>query len=171
MPRFPQPRRKPKARSIFEQARRFYGRAFEVASPRDLSDAMADWADLGAPERTFTLSHLLYLNLMAQAGVQALLHQLLLTVEDVADDLDEDDGNREEDDLEDEPAGEPEDDFEDGTDQDEPVEPESEEAPPPGVTIPGPAPSVVTPPASEEDDLEGDEWDGAPAESDIEGGP
>ena len=170
MPRFPKARRKNRPLSIFEQARRFYGQAFDANNPRDLADSMADWGELGAAERTFTLSHLLYLNLMSQAGVQALLHQLLVTVEDVADDLDEGEGEQEDDDLEDEPDSQPETEQEDLDEEDE--QPESSDVPPAGVTIPGPGPSVITPPADGEDDedIEGDEWTPEPGEPDPESG-
>jgi hypothetical protein len=152
MPRFPKARRKNKPLSIFEQARRFYGQAFDASTPRDLADSMADWGELGAAERTFTLSHLLYLNLMSQAGVQALLHQLLVTVEDVADDLDEGAGEHEDDDLEDEHEPEPEPEPEAEDLDGEAGQPESVDAPPSGVTIPGSSPSVITPPADVDDD-------------------
>ena len=172
MPRFPKARRKNRPLSIFEQARRFYGQAFDANNPRDLADSMADWGELGAAERTFTLSHLLYLNLMSQAGVQALLHQLLVTVEDVADDLDEGEGELE-DDLEDEPDSEPEGEPEDEDLEEEAEQPESADAPPSGVTIPGPDSSVITPPADEDDDddLEGEGWEPEPGEHDPESGP
>jgi len=171
MPRFPKARRKNKPLSIFEQARRFYGQAFDASTPRDLADSMADWGELGAAERTFTLSHLLYLNLMSQAGVQALLHQLLVTVEDVADDLDDGEGEHEDDDLEDEPEPEPDPEPEDLEDED--GQPEPADAPPSGVTIPGPGPSIITPPTDEDDveDLEDEEWEPEPGEPDSESGP
>ena len=172
MSRFPKPGRKPKNKlSIFQQARRFYGEAFEASTNRDLADAMADWSDLGAPERTFTLSHLLYLNLMAQAGVQTLLHELLVTAEDVADDLggegdggdddddeDDDDQDEEVEDLEDD--SEPEEEPELDDDEVEDSSPELTDGPPPGVTIPGPGPVVITPPVGEDDQVdEGDDDD------------
>ena len=171
MPRFPKARRKNRPLSIFEQARRFYGQAFDANNPRDLADSMADWGELGAAERTFTLSHLLYLNLMSQAGVQALLHQLLVTVEDVADDLDEGEGEHE-DDLEDEPDSEPEGEPVD-EDEEEVEQTESADAPPAGVTIPGPGSSVITPPADEDDDddLEGEGWEPETGEPAPESGP
>jgi len=163
MSRFPKAGRKPKNKplSIFQQARRFYGDAFEAESRRDLADAMAEWSDLGAPERTFTLSHLLYLNLMALAGVQTLLHELLETVEDVADDFAIDDGDEDDDEDDLEQDDEPED-LDDAESVDEPAAdegelldaPEDTDAPPAGVVVPGPA--VITPAVNdaELDDLE-----------------
>ncbi len=186
MSRFPKSGRKPKNKqlSIFQQARRFYGEAFDVSSSRDLADAMADWSDLGAPERTFPLSHLLYLNLMALAGVQTLLHELLVTVEDVADDLiDEDgeDGDDEDEDQDDDQDSEPEDLEDDDESDSEPPQDEGEllDAPPPstdelppGVTIPGPGPVVITPAVDEHeqdgDDNEGDHRDDVPEQDELD---
>ena len=155
MPRFPKARRKNKSVSVFEQAHRFYGQAFEVTSTRELADSMAEWGDLAPPERTFTLTHLLYLNLMAQAGTHLLLRKVWDAVEELADE------------MEDLPGRGGEGDDEDEEDESDPVEVVDErevddleaddgepaEVPvsPPEVTIP----AAVTPQVDEDD--EGDE--------------
>ena len=179
MPRFPKARRKNKTVSVFEQAHRFYGQAFEVTSTRELADSMAEWGDLAPPERTFTLTHLLYLNLMAQAGTHLLLRKVWETVEDLADEMEdqadrgeddgEDDGEEEEgdddgdsdgdgqevDDLEedDEPGEDNDDDAEAVLKPASPLEHAAPSARPPGVTIP----VAVTP--AVEDDEEDDDLD------------
>ena len=170
MPRFPKARRKNKSISVFEQAHRFYGQPFEVTSSRDLADSMAEWADLAPPERTFTLTHLLYLNLMAQAGTHLLLRKVWDAVEDLADELEDqaehDDRDRdredaESDDEDEEPdydgdADEPEEEdleADDGEPAEAVLEPASPlqhapSSPPPGVTIP----AAVTPPVLDDED-------------------
>ncbi len=157
MPRFPKARRKNKSISVFEQAHRFYGQPFEVTSSRDLADSMAEWADLAPPERTFTLTHLLYLNLMAQAGTHLLLRKVWDAVENLADELEDQDDRDHDRDREDDEDEEPDD---DGGDADEPEDDleaddgEPAEIPdaPPGVTIP----AAVTPPVV---DIGGDDLD------------
>ena len=141
MPRFPKARRKNKTISVFEQAHRFYGQAFEVTSTRELADSMAEWADLAPAERTFTLTHLLYLNMMAQAGTHLLLRKVWDAVEDLADEL------------------------EDQADDDR--EPGDDTAVPPGVTIP----AAVTPPVDDDeyDDEIDDQGDG-PDPDDLDEG-
>ena len=155
MPRFPKARRKNKTVSVFEQAHRFYGEAFEVTSSRELAVSMADWAELAPAERTFTLTHLLYLNLMAQAGTHLLLRKVWEAVEDLADE------------MEDQAGGE----GEDGEDDDQEVDdleaddgaPAEAPGGPPGVTIP----AVVTPPADEDED---EDQDDEPEHDDLDEG-
>ena len=173
MPRFPKARRKNKSVSVFEQAHRFYGQAFEVTSTRELADSMAEWGDLAPPERTFTLTHLLYLNLMAQAGTHLLLRKVWETVEDLADEMEDQAGDRgdgdddqDADDLEDE---DPAEDGEDGDDEAviKPASPLQHAAPsarPPGVTIP----AMVTPPV--DDDDPDDDQDDDPEPDDLDEG-
>ncbi|MBC8424824.1 hypothetical protein H8E07_11940 [bacterium] len=173
MPRFPKARRKNKTVSVFEQAHRFYGQAFEVTSTRELADSMAEWGDLAPPERTFTLTHLLYLNLMAQAGTHLLLRKVWETVEDLADEMEdqadrggdddgEDDGEEEgDDDGDSDGDGQEVNDLEEDEDDDaeavlkpaSPLEHAAPSARPPGVTIP----VAVTPPV--DDDEEDDDLD------------
>ena len=179
MPRFPKARRKSKSVTVFEQAHHFYGQAFEVTSTRGLADSMAEWADLAPAERTFTMSHLLYLNLMAQAGTHLLLRKVWESIEDLVDELedqadDRGDGDDEPDadDLEDDD----DDDQGDDGDDDEPEEPDLDDdgrdpaddtAVPPGVTIP----AVVTPPVDDDeyDDEIDDQGDG-PDPDDLDEG-
>ena len=163
MPRFPKARRKNNSISVFEQAHRFYGQPFEVTSSRELADSMAEWADLAPAERTFTLTHLLYLNLMAQAGTHLLLRKVWDAVEDLADELEDQADDDRDDDRDDDGH---DDDGEPDDDGDEPQEDDLEEddgapaeAPgaPPGVTIP----AAVTPPVDDGgDDLHDEEDDG-----------
>ena len=62
-----------KTASFLDTARTFYGEAFDVHKKRDLAQSMADWSDLADDEQRFTIAHLLYLNLEAEAGSQRLL--------------------------------------------------------------------------------------------------
>ena len=62
-----------KTPSFLDTARAFYGEAFDVHKKRDLAQSMADWSDLADDEQRFTVAHLLYLNLEAEAGHQRLL--------------------------------------------------------------------------------------------------
>ena len=175
MPRFPKARRKNKSVSVFEQAHRFYGQAFEVTSTRELADSMAEWGDLAPPERTFTLTHLLYLNLMAQAGTHLLLRKVWQVLDELVDEMEDQDHRREDDDAED--AEDDEDgpgEHDPGGGDDEPQEEDLEaddqvpaEAPalPPGVTIP----AAVTPPVDEADDG-GEEQDDWNEPDDLDGG-
>ena len=168
MPRFPKARRKNKSISVFEQAHRFYGQPFEVTSSRDLADSMAEWADLAPPERTFTLTHLLYLNLMAQAGTHLLLRKVWESIEDLVDELEDqaDDRDRDREDDEDQ---EPDDDGDEPEEEDleaddsEPVEVLDA---PPGVTIP----VGVTPPVEDDEDDLDDEQDDGPEPDDLDEG-
>ena len=169
MARFPKARRKNKTVSVFEQAHRFYGQAFEVTSTRELADSMAEWGDLAPPERTFTLTHLLYLNLMAQAGTHLLLRKVWETVEDLADEMEDQGGRGGDDDYEDE-EGEGDDDDGDGDGQEvddlEEDDGTPAEAPtvPPGVTIP----VAVTPQVEDDDD--DDDQDDDPEPDDLDEG-
>jgi len=147
--RFTQAGRKPK--SIFQVARHFYGEAFDVENHRDLADAMAEWSDMSAAERTFTLAHLSYLNLLALAGIQTLLNEILDTVDEVAEEFEGDRGE-EVDDLEEDI--EPGDDLEDDG-EDVEINPDNGAGPPDGVTIPGPDMVFDAQPVDREMDPEG----------------
>jgi hypothetical protein len=86
--------RKPNPRSRKEPrflriAQAFYGEAFEVHRATDLSAAMADWSELTEDEQSFTLAHLHYLNLLAQAATQKLLLQVRDLLDEVADGIGE----------------------------------------------------------------------------------
>ena len=86
MPRFPKAHRRPDNTPAFlHTAKSMYGEAFGPRRQADLAESMADWAELTDEERSFTLAHLQYLNLVAQAGTQRLLVQvceLLAEIED-----------------------------------------------------------------------------------------
>ncbi len=84
--RKPQPRSR-KEPGFLQLARRFYGEAFDVKRLRQLSEAMADWSELSADEQSFTLAHLHYLNLRAQAQTQKLLVQVRDLLDEVAEGL------------------------------------------------------------------------------------
>lgn len=68
---------------FLEAARAFYGEAFDHKKKRELAGAMAEWSELGEDEQTFTVAHLMYLNLQAQASTQ----RLLVQVRDLLDEL------------------------------------------------------------------------------------
>jgi hypothetical protein len=74
-----------KTPSPLDTARAFYGDAFNVRRKRDLAQSMTDWTDLGDDEQRFTIAHLLYLNLEAQAAQQRLLARLCGLVDELAD--------------------------------------------------------------------------------------
>lgn len=79
----------------YETARRFYARGFEVQTGDALTSSNADWAELPEHERSFTLAHLLYLNLAAQRGTQRMLAEVRDLLDDIeavmGDDEDDDD--------------------------------------------------------------------------------
>lgn len=90
------PRPRPTARhdeqtglSFLDTARSFYGDAFGSRSTRNVDAARDDWAELPEEDRGFANAHLLYLNLMAQAGVARLLVQVRDLLEEIADALPE----------------------------------------------------------------------------------
>jgi hypothetical protein len=115
--RNPQPRTRTRTRKeprFLQIARRFYGEAFDATRPKDLSAAMADWTELNEDEQAFTIAHLHYLGLLAQARTQALLLQIRDLLDEVAEGL--------------EPE-EDEDEDADGFDGDEDLPPEPEEQP------------------------------------------
>ena len=59
--------------SFLAQARLFYADAFAHHRKGELAEAMAEWEDLDDSEQRFTLAHLAYLGLEAQAQTQAML--------------------------------------------------------------------------------------------------
>jgi hypothetical protein len=100
--RKPQPRSR-KEPGFMKLAHRFYGEAFDVKRLRQLSAAMADWSELTEDEQSFTVAHLHYLNLLAQARTQKLLLQVRDLLDEVAEGLGdvldpEDDEDQDEDD-------------------------------------------------------------------------
>ncbi len=131
--RKPQPRTRTRKEPRFLQiARRFYGEAFDATRSKDLSAAMADWTELNEDEQAFTIAHLHYLGLLAQARTQALLIQVRDLLDEVAEGLepeedeDEDaDGFEGDEDLPPEPEEQPEDEPALDGDQDD-AEPQAE---------------------------------------------
>lgn len=81
--------RTPKMPAFLEAARVFYADAFEPRRKKDLAAAMVEWADLDESEQTFTVAHLLYLNLKAQGETVRLLLDLRGLVDEVADGVDQ----------------------------------------------------------------------------------
>lgn len=79
--------RRPNHPAFLDAARAFYAEAFEHRRKRDLAASMAEWGELDAAEQRFTIAHLLYLNLHAQAAQIRALRQLRDLVGDVVDDL------------------------------------------------------------------------------------
>ena len=113
------PKRKPRSRKeprFLQLARRFYGEAFDVHRGKDLSAAMADWSELTEDEQSFTIAHLHYLNLLAQARNQKLLLQVRELLDEVAEGIGDVLDPEDEDD-----------DSEGGFDGDEELPPEPEE--------------------------------------------
>ena len=103
-------RDKKRAPAFLVTARRFYGEAFGSRTRREYLESMADWAELSEDDQTFTLAHLQYLNLLAQARTQGLLVQVRELLDEVAEGIGE---------LVDEPG---EDDDDDDGDQDQAAE-------------------------------------------------
>ena len=100
---------KPRNTAFLDAARAFYAEAFEHRRKKDLAQSMAEWSDLDDAEQRFTIAHLLYLNLHAQAAQTRALRQLRDLVGDVLDRVDDalqsDDGDEDEEPaLDDEPA-------------------------------------------------------------------
>lgn len=71
--------------NVFQAARELYGAAFEPKSRARVGAAMADWAELSEEERSFTLGHLLYLNLQAQASTLTVLRGIRDGVDNIDD--------------------------------------------------------------------------------------
>ena len=81
--------RTPKHPAFLEAARAFYADAFEHRRKKDLAAAMEEWTDLDAPEQTFAIAHLLYLNLKAQADTLRVLVDVRDLLDEVADGVDQ----------------------------------------------------------------------------------
>lgn len=71
--------------NVFQAARELYGAAFEPKSRARVGAAMADWAELSEEERSFTLGHLLYLNLQAQASTLTVLRGIRDGIDNIDD--------------------------------------------------------------------------------------
>ena len=122
-----QPRR-PKNPAFLDAARAFYAEAFEHRRKKDLARSMAEWSDLDNAEPRFTIAHLLYLNVHAQAAQLRALRQVRDLLADLADGVEDALGGEEE----------PEDEGEVFEDVEEaPAEPVAPEAPAPEATEAG----------------------------------
>ena len=84
---------RPKQPSPTRVARSLYGEAFDTDRADDLSASISDWASLTNAERSFSIAHLLYLNLQAQGRTSYQLgkvrEQLAVLSRDLGDVLDE----------------------------------------------------------------------------------
>jgi len=122
-----QPRR-PKNPAFLDAARAFYAEAFEHRRKKDLARSMAEWSDLDNAEQRFTIAHLLYLNVHAQAAQLRALRQVRDLLADLADGVEDALGGEEEPEEEGEV-------FEDV--EEAPAEPVAPEAPAPEATEAG----------------------------------
>lgn len=77
----------PKSPPPADAARALYADAFEPTSKRELARSLADWAELSVDEQSFTVAHLLYLNLQAQGGAQRALVQVRALLDELAEGL------------------------------------------------------------------------------------
>lgn len=73
--------------TFLAQARAFYADAFAHNRKAALSDAMSEWEDLDDAEQRFTLAHLSYLHIEAQAQNQQLLTQIRDLLDELAEGL------------------------------------------------------------------------------------
>ena len=80
---------KPRNPAFLDAARAFYAEAFEHRRKKDLARSMAEWSELDDAEQRFTIAHLLYLNLHAQAAQTRALRQLRDLLGDVLDRVDD----------------------------------------------------------------------------------
>ena len=71
--------------TFLAQARAFYADAFAHHRKATLSDAMSEWEELDESEQSFTLAHLSYLNIEAQAQTQQLLVQVRDLLNEIAE--------------------------------------------------------------------------------------
>jgi hypothetical protein len=164
------PRPRPNARrdeqtglSFLDTARSFYGDAFGSRSPRNVDAARDDWAELPEEDRSFANAHLLYLNLMAQAGIARLLVQVRDLLEEIADALPEEPEDF--DDEDEHEAGEPFDEAPELFDAE--PEPESTQAAPPQGQPQGHSVETAPQPMQSEAGI-GDEDDDEQGEDDDE---
>ena len=102
MPKTDTPARK--APVFLATARTLYADAFEHRRKKDVAAAMDEWGELDEGEQGFTIAHLLFLNLKAQAETLRVLEDVRELLDEVADGLDQ--ALDEDDEREDEPAGE-----------------------------------------------------------------
>jgi hypothetical protein len=74
-----------KTATFLDTARTFYGDAFEVHRKRDLAQSMTEWTELADDEQRFTVAHLLYLNLHAEAATHRMLGHVCQLLDEVAE--------------------------------------------------------------------------------------
>lgn len=90
MPRLTKAQPRPDATpSFLSVAKAFYGPAFSPRRKAELAEAMADWAELTPDEQSFAMAHLQYLNLVAEAGTQRLLHDVRELLEELVENVDD----------------------------------------------------------------------------------
>lgn len=94
----PKSDRKPKIPAFLESARAFYADAFEHTRKKDLVAAIDEWSEMEEGEQSFTVAHLLYLNLKGQAAIVRLLGDVRELLDEVAEGLDAALGEPEDDD-------------------------------------------------------------------------
>jgi hypothetical protein len=78
---------KPNAPSYLEAARAHYAQAFDHLKKRDLARSMEDWAELNPEAQSFTVAHLLYLNIEAHAAGQRIMTQVRDLLDELAESL------------------------------------------------------------------------------------
>ncbi len=78
---------RPRTPRYLDQADTFYKEPFDRDNTKDLSSSIADWSLLTDAERSFTIAHLLYLNLQAQAHNGRVLRETRNALEEIADEL------------------------------------------------------------------------------------
>lgn len=84
----PKTDRKPKSPAFLESARAFYAEAFEHTRNKDLAAAIDEWSEMEDGEQSFTVAHLLYLNLKGQAALVRVLGDVRELLDEVADGID-----------------------------------------------------------------------------------
>jgi hypothetical protein len=87
MPKTDTPARKIPA--YLATARALYADAFEHRRKKDVAAAMDEWSELDEGEQGFTIAHLLFLNLKAQAETLRVLGDVRDLLDEVADGLDQ----------------------------------------------------------------------------------
>ena len=75
----------PKIPPFLEQARLFYGPAFDHPNKKALAAAMAEWSEMDETERSFADAHLAYLHLEAQAATLRATLQVRDLLEEIAE--------------------------------------------------------------------------------------
>lgn len=66
-------------------AHALYGPAFEHQSKKDVSESMAEWAEMSEEERAYVAAHLAYLNIVAQAQTQRQLGRIASLLDELVE--------------------------------------------------------------------------------------